>query len=71
LLVKGEVNSGLLLPIVAVEQNWDSLVFLEQTCMKAGLAANSWKEVDKCKVYKFQTEVFSEEAPKGKIVKKM
>ena len=71
LLVKGEFNSGLLLPIVAVEQKWDSLVFLEQTCVKAGLAADSWKEVDVCKVYKFQSEVFSEEAPNGRIVKKM
>lgn len=71
LLVKGEVNSGLLLPIVAVEQKWDSLVFLEQTCMKAGLAADSWRKVDVCKVYKFQTEVFSEEAPDGKVIKKM
>jgi len=71
LLIKGEVNSGLLLPIVAVEQKWDSLVFLEQTCMKAGLAADSWKELSNCKVYKFQTEVFSEETPDGEIVKKM
>jgi len=71
LLIKGKVNSGLLLPIVAVEQKWDSLVFLEQTCVKAGLAADSWKELSNCKVYKFQTEVFSEEAPKGMIIKKM
>ena len=71
LLVKQGVNSGLLLPIVAVEQKWDVLTLLEQTCVKAGLASDSWKELDSCKVYKFQTEAFSEEAPDGEIVKKM
>lgn len=71
LLVKQGVNSGLLLPIVAVEQKWDVITFLEQTCVKAGLASNSWKEFGSCKMYKFQTEAFSEEAPEGEIVKKM
>ena len=71
LLVKGEFNSGLLLPIVAVEHKWEGVTFLEQTCIKAGLVADSWKELKSCKVYKFQTEVFSEETPNGKVIKKM
>ena len=30
---------GLLLPQVPVEWEWDSVTFLEQTCIKAGLLA--------------------------------
>jgi hypothetical protein len=71
LLVRGVFNSGLLLPIVAVEQNWDSLTFLEQTCLKAGLPADSWRDFDACRVYKFQTEVFSEKSPNGEVIKEM
>ena len=70
-IVKQGVNSGLLLPIVAVEQKWDVVTFLEQTCVKAGLASDSWKELDSCKMYKFQTEAFSEKASDGEIIKKM
>ena len=33
---------GLLLPQVAVEHGWDMLAFLEQTCLKAGLAKEAW-----------------------------
>jgi len=33
---------GLLLPQVAIEQGWDMLTFLEQTCVKAGLAKDAW-----------------------------
>ena len=71
LLIKGVFNSGLLLPIVAVEQNWDALTFLEQTCLKAGLPADTWRDFNACRVYKFQTEVFSEKSPNGEVVKEM
>ncbi|MFC2160294.1 AmmeMemoRadiSam system protein B [Acidobacteriota bacterium] len=36
-------NSGLLLPQVPVENNWNRLEFLEQACLKAGLPKDSWK----------------------------
>ena len=39
-------RSGLLLPIVAVEQQWDARTFLEQVCRKAGLPSNSWLQSD-------------------------
>ena len=39
-------RSGLLLPIVAVEQQWDARTFLEQVCRKAGLPANAWLQPD-------------------------
>jgi AmmeMemoRadiSam system protein B/AmmeMemoRadiSam system protein A len=37
---------GLLLPGVAVEHNFDARQFLEQVCLKAGLAPNDWKRDD-------------------------
>lgn len=40
---KGD-RSGLLLPQVATEQGWDRMTFLEQTCRKAGLSRDAWKE---------------------------
>jgi len=70
LIVEHHGLSGLLLPIVAVEWEWDAEEFLKQTCIKAGLPPDVLTKPD-CKVYKFQTEVFSEEEPNGKIVKKM
>ena len=71
LMVKGVFNSGLLLPIVAVEQNWNALTFLEQTCLKAGMPADTWRDFNACRVYKFQTDVFSEKTPNGEVVKEM
>jgi len=44
-IVRG-YHSGLLLPQVATEYNWDSDTFLSQTCVKAGLPENAWKDTD-------------------------
>ena len=57
-IVKGYC-SGLLLPQVATEWKWDRLTFLEETCCKAGLHTNAWKEKD-TKIYIFSADVFSE-----------
>ena len=67
LMVKDEFGSGLLLPQVAVEWDWDAKEFLNQTCRKAGLSPDCWNNL-KRNVYKFQAQVFSEE--KGKTVEK-
>jgi AmmeMemoRadiSam system radical SAM enzyme/AmmeMemoRadiSam system protein B/AmmeMemoRadiSam system protein A len=37
-------SSGLFLPGVAVESNWDARRFLDQVCVKAGLPPTSWKD---------------------------
>jgi len=37
-------RSGLLLPQVPVEWNWDRETFLAQTCVKAGLERNAWSD---------------------------
>jgi len=39
-------RSGLLLPQVPVEWKWDRETFLAQTCVKAGLPRDAWKESD-------------------------
>lgn len=64
LIVDYKGNRGLLLPVVAVEQDWDAKQFLEHCCLKAGLNKDAWKEKD-CKVFKFNTQVFSESRVKG------
>lgn len=71
LIVKGIFNSGLLLPIVAVEQGWDQITFIRHTCLKAGLPHDTWQDFNSCRIYKFQTEVFAEKSPNGPIYRKM
>lgn len=57
LMIKMDLNSGLLLPQVATDNDWNITQFLEQTCLKAGLPKNSYKEKT-AEVYKFSAEVF-------------
>jgi uncharacterized protein len=70
LIVEHHGISGLLLPIVAIDQKWDVKEFLESTCRKAGFPPDVLTKPD-CKVYKFSTIVFSEKTPSGEVVKKM
>jgi AmmeMemoRadiSam system protein A len=56
LMIKFEFHSGLLLPQVASEQNWTVTEFLEQTCLKAGLPKNSYKD-RRAEIYKFSAEI--------------
>lgn len=66
LIVEWRGFSGLLLPQVAVEWNWDSQEFLSQTCMKAGLGADCWLRKD-VKISRFTAQIFSEVEPGGKV----
>jgi uncharacterized protein len=59
LIIRGEYGSGLLLPQVFVEYKCNALKALEMTCNKAGLNADSWKNLSN-KIYKFQAQIFSE-----------
>jgi uncharacterized protein len=58
LLVSHGGRRGLLLPQVPVEHGWGRITFLEQTCRKAGLPPNAWKEGAKLEA--FTAEVFGE-----------
>ena len=51
-IVQGE-NSGLFLPSVAVENDWDALKLLERVCAKAGLPPGAWKE-DSAALFTFE-----------------
>jgi AmmeMemoRadiSam system protein B/AmmeMemoRadiSam system protein A len=57
-IVRAE-NSGLLLPQVATMYAWNGEEFLKQTCLKAGLPSNAWKDKE-TQVYVFSAQVFSE-----------
>ncbi len=50
-------NKGLLLPQVPGEWGWDRRTFLEQTCRKAGMDKNCWKDTDTA-IEVFSAEVF-------------
>ena len=52
---------GVLLPQVATNNGWDRLTFLDQTCMKAGLASGCWKN-PKTQVNIFSAEIFGEKS---------
>jgi hypothetical protein len=60
---------GLLLPQVPIEWEWDAETFLGQTCLKAGLSPDTWLDKN-AKFFKFQAEIFAEEGPRGRVVKK-
>ena len=59
LLVKKGNRSGLLLPQVPVEQGWDRQTFIEQTCRKAGLPLDAWKDPE-TDIFGFTAFVFGE-----------
>jgi len=57
LMIRLAMHSGLLLPQVASEHGWDRITFLEQTCLKAGLPKNSYKDKS-AEIYRFSAEIF-------------
>lgn len=60
LLVRKGFHSGLLLPQVATEQNWDRETFINQTFYKAGLIPSAIKDSE-TEIFSFTAEVFREE----------
>ena len=64
LLMKNGEFEGLLLPQVPVEQKWDRQTFLEQTCVKAGMNPNCWKD-ENTDIFSFTAVVFSERKQKS------
>ena len=57
LIIQKGYSRGLLLPQVAVENLFTIEDFLEHTCMKAGISADSWMD-ESCDVYRFQGQIF-------------
>jgi len=69
LIVENAYTSGLLLPQVPTEYDWNIEEFLEHTCQKAGLEKDAWKNTD-TKISRFQGVIFKEESPYGNIIRK-
>ena len=63
LLMKNDTHEGLLLPQVPVEQKWDRQQFLEETCGKAGMRSNCWKD-ENTDIFQFTAVVFGEKQSK-------
>lgn len=59
LVMKRGDREGLLLPQVPTEQGWDRKTFLEQTCVKAGLAESAWQD-EETDIFQFTALVFGE-----------
>jgi AmmeMemoRadiSam system protein A len=59
LVVDAGYTRGLLLPQVATEWGWDREQFVSQTCRKAGLQKDAWKQKG-VTIYSFTSTVFSE-----------
>jgi AmmeMemoRadiSam system protein A len=52
-------QQGVLLPQVATEWGWDRDKFLEQTCLKAGLGPDAWKDPETI-IEIFSAQIFGE-----------
>ena len=68
LIVENAYTSGLLLPQVPTEYDWNVEEFLCHTCEKAGLDKEAWKDRT-TKVSRFEGTIFKEESPNGIIVR--
>jgi len=60
LYIRRGALAGLLLPQVATEWRWDRETFLRETCRKAGLAPDAWRDPE-TEIYLFSADVFSED----------
>jgi AmmeMemoRadiSam system protein A len=58
LLISRGSRRGLLLPQVATQWHWDREQFLEETCVKAGLAPDAWRHG--ARIQAFTAQVFGE-----------
>jgi AmmeMemoRadiSam system protein A len=62
LVMRGSLR-GLLLPQVATERHWSSQRFLEETCVKAGLPRDAWRN-EATEIFGFTAEIYSEKEPR-------
>ncbi|MBN1882219.1 MAG: AmmeMemoRadiSam system protein A [Deltaproteobacteria bacterium] len=54
-----DIRRGTLLPQVAAERGWDRETFLGETCIKAGLKRDAWRDED-TQIYVYEAIVFGE-----------
>jgi uncharacterized protein (TIGR00296 family) len=68
LVLKWRHGSGLLLPQVPIEYSWDAEEYLANICFKAGAPPDAWLDAS-TRLYRFQTIIFKEETPRGKVLR--
>jgi uncharacterized protein (TIGR00296 family) len=66
LIAQRGFNRGLLLPQVPVEQEWNTKSYLDYVCLKAGLPANAWQNLE-TKISLFEGIIFAETSPNGPV----
>ena len=66
LLIAKRAQRGLLLPKVAIEHRLTREQFLEETCRKAGLPREAWKDPE-TQIFGFTCEVFSDDSSSRRI----
>ncbi len=66
LIIHYGFKSGLLLPVVPMDEKWNAEQFLRGVCAKAGLNEDAWKNPD-ISLYKFTAQVFKESEPEGRV----
>ncbi|HZY46673.1 MAG TPA: TIGR00296 family protein [Candidatus Bathyarchaeia archaeon] len=69
LMVEGMGGHGLILPQIAVDEEFDSEEFLSQCCLKADLPPDAWL-TGNVTVSRFQGQVFAEQGPNGRVVER-
>jgi len=70
IIIESGFYRGLLLPQVAVENEWNAVEFLQHACYKAALYRDCWKSRG-VKVYVFEAQIFAEVSPRGEIVERL
>ena len=68
LILKCKYGSGLLLPQVPVELNWDIDEYLANICYKAGAPPDAWL-MPESQLYKFGAIIYKEFEPNGNVKK--
>lgn len=59
LWIEAGSHQGVLLPQVALSYAWDAKTFVEQACVRAGLAADAWRDRTTL-LWAFEAEIFAE-----------
>ncbi len=68
LIVEYGFANGLILPQIAIENNYDANDLLCECCIRAGLPSSSWLTLSGIRVYKFRAEIFREKESAGDVI---
>lgn len=69
LMIEYGRSTGLFLPQVPIEWNWNETEYLRQLCQKAGLPPDMWRSPSVV-IKSFEASIFCEEKPGGRVLQK-